>query len=440
MKRAWLLGLLIGCGPSGYERETLLDPQTCKSCHPDHYREWSGSMHAYAADDPVFLAMNQKGQRETNGALGDFCVKCHAPMAVREGATTDGLNLAEVPRPLKGVTCFFCHTVEAIEGDHNNPLVLSEDPIMRGAIGDPVDNEAHEAEYSALHDRTSPQSATLCGPCHDIVNPNGVPIERTYTEWKGSLYAHDTPRELQTCGRCHMAGRDGLAAEYPGVKSRRVTNHMMAAVDVALTSWPEIDAQTQEVQRLLDPTLFNQICVTRVAGGLEVEIDLENFAAGHAFPSGSTSDRRVWVELVASLEGQPTFESGVVADGDRLVDLVDPNLLRLGDRFYDGDGNEVHDFWKAARYEGQLLIAPTAIPPDPRYVNPHFKKKYTVPGLADRIVMRVRVQPIGLDVLDELIASGDLDPVIRARMPTFDLAASRVEWSTDLGEGCFPEI
>ena len=50
-------------------------------------------MHAFASRDPVFRAMNQRGQRETNGELGDFCVKCHAPMAVLDKQTTDGLNL-----------------------------------------------------------------------------------------------------------------------------------------------------------------------------------------------------------------------------------------------------------------------------------------------------------------------------------------------------------
>ena len=49
-------------------------------------------MHAYASDDPVFRAMNQRAQRETSGALGDFCVKCHAPMAVQKALTTDGLE------------------------------------------------------------------------------------------------------------------------------------------------------------------------------------------------------------------------------------------------------------------------------------------------------------------------------------------------------------
>ncbi|MFS8068718.1 MAG: multiheme c-type cytochrome, partial [Byssovorax sp.] len=56
--------------------EELMDPQACVRCHEEHVRAWSGSMHAYAAEDPVFVAMNARGQRETNGALGDFCVKC----------------------------------------------------------------------------------------------------------------------------------------------------------------------------------------------------------------------------------------------------------------------------------------------------------------------------------------------------------------------------
>ena len=47
--------------PSTYSREKLLDPATCKDCHKKYYAEWSGSMHAYASKDPVFLAMNARG-------------------------------------------------------------------------------------------------------------------------------------------------------------------------------------------------------------------------------------------------------------------------------------------------------------------------------------------------------------------------------------------
>ena len=79
------------CGddqPASRPRAELLDPLTCKECHAKHYDEWSGSVHAYASRDPVFLALNRRGQEETAGALGSFCVKCHAPMAVAEGAPT----------------------------------------------------------------------------------------------------------------------------------------------------------------------------------------------------------------------------------------------------------------------------------------------------------------------------------------------------------------
>src|SRR3954462_5050280 len=93
-------------------REQLLDPNSCASCHPKQYADWAGSMHAYASHDPVFLAMNKRGQRETQGTLGDFCIKCHAPMALREGKTTDGLNIESVPAQYRGVTCFFCHSVD----------------------------------------------------------------------------------------------------------------------------------------------------------------------------------------------------------------------------------------------------------------------------------------------------------------------------------------
>src|SRR5258708_18031752 len=127
-----LLGAVAACaacssgggedqGPT-YTRERLMDPNTCKECHADHFTEWSGSMHAYSSTDPIFRAMNERGQKETSGALGDFCVNCHAPLAVREKATTDGTNLDTVPASLQGVTCYFCHQVTDVTGTHNNPL------------------------------------------------------------------------------------------------------------------------------------------------------------------------------------------------------------------------------------------------------------------------------------------------------------------------------
>ena len=96
--------LLSGCkeAPKEPERltvEQLKNPETCMSCHPIHYREWKASMHAYASDDPVFLAMNELGQQETN-ARGRLRRKCQHPLAVKDGLTM----LAETSRSCPIIT------------------------------------------------------------------------------------------------------------------------------------------------------------------------------------------------------------------------------------------------------------------------------------------------------------------------------------------------
>jgi hypothetical protein len=101
-------------------------------------------MHAYASDDPVFVAMNKRGQRETGGALGTFCVQCHAPMAVELGLTTGAdFDPAQLPATARGVTCYFCHNVKAVQDTHNNGLVLAGDQTMRGGLSGPASSPAH---------------------------------------------------------------------------------------------------------------------------------------------------------------------------------------------------------------------------------------------------------------------------------------------------------
>jgi len=177
-----------GAGQSGPPGRTLMtaaqarDPKACMKCHPNHYTEWQASMHAYASRDPVFLAMNARGQRETNGQLGDFCVKCHAPMAVIDGKTKDGLNLPDLPDEVKGITCYFCHNATSVEGTHNATVKLANDATMRGPIEHPKQPGVHKAEYAPMFNGDLLESSSFCGGCHDIVTPNGVHLERTFDE------------------------------------------------------------------------------------------------------------------------------------------------------------------------------------------------------------------------------------------------------------------
>ncbi len=434
---------LVACDDGGETApltfEQTLDPAACKDCHPDHYRQWSGSMHAYAATDPVFRAMNARGQRETGGALGDFCIQCHAPLAVQLGYTTDGLNLDEVPAHLHGITCAFCHSVEAVEGTHNNPLRLAMDGVMRAGVRDPVDSP-HRAAYSPLHDRDDLRSSALCGACHDVVTPAGVHLERTYKEWQDSLYNSTNPAQRNTCNDCHMPGRTAPIADVAGVPVRRQHDHSMPGVDTALVDFPEREAQHALVQRELNTLLVAELCVLPRSGGAEVELSLENVAAGHGVPSGAALDRRFWVELRAFAGEGLVYESGVVGDGEPVAYLEDPDLWLLRDRAYKADGSEAHMFWDVA----EVISDPLPAPPQsadalPGFGGQHVVRRYVVfdpedPRTPDRITMRVRARAIGLDVLDDLIESGDLDPAIRDAMPTFDLAGTVLTWTPEAAE------
>jgi hypothetical protein len=420
--------------PTMLSSEQLLDPAVCQSCHPDQYSEWAGSMHAYSTKDPMFRAMNRRGQRETNGTLGSFCVQCHAPLAFKRGATTDGLNLDSLPDNLHGITCFFCHSAQSVDGTHNNPLNLASDGVLRGSFADVFTaGIPHKAAYSELLDRDTESSAEMCGSCHDIHAPPGGDIERTLSEWKSSVFAQIRGA---TCSQCHMPQSTEMkpVANVPGAPLRRTHSHAFPAVDLALTDFPDKDNQRNLVEAFLKTTLQTAICVEPFAGGAKVGILVDNVATGHFWPSGAAQDRRAWAEVIAYSGSNVLYSSGVVPDGANLVTQADPDLWLLRDCMFDANGSEVAMFWLAASYESNTLpVKVTFDPSDPRFYSTHKIRFFPPSGAPilpspDRITVRFRMQPVGTDVLDDLVNSGDLDPAIRAAMPTLQVG-DMLEWT-----------
>ncbi|MGH7436703.1 MAG: multiheme c-type cytochrome, partial [Polyangiaceae bacterium] len=493
MRSAWsvwigtaALGLgLTACGQSasssppadaglpfdGGSRDALLDPETCGSCHPQHFQDWVTSMHAKAADDPVFLAMNARGQRETGGKLGDFCVKCHAPLAVRDGLTKDGLNLAALPSKYHGVTCFFCHSIDSVDGGSNAAVGTATDLVMRGEIRDPGPNSVHRAAYSAFLDKDSPQSAAACGACHDIVVPpglddvgdagdDGAAIERTFAEWKASGFGNSA--DPITCGAssCHMvesAARQPIAETtgYQGVnppRNRLFHGHDFAAIDVPLEAGTDAAAaESAGVQALLSNALQGDLCVTG-RGGIRVVVDLPNI--GHDFPSGAAQDRRLWAEVVAYKGGSVVYQSGVVPFGNPAFDAgADPDLWVMRDCIFDPQGAEVNMFWQAAGPTDDNGLTPQASidMTTPGSFNGGRVQSFPrsgmpLPSVPDRVTLKVWVQPVGSEVLADLVDSGDLDPSVAAAMPRFPVviapppnpgAASdgTLEWTPQVAAG-----
>ena len=414
----------------------LQDPSACAGCHASQVQEWQGSMHAFAAEDPIFVAMQKRAQRETNGQLGTFCAGCHSPIAVREGLTTDGSNLASLPAQKRGVTCYFCHSASDTTDAHNNATTLSDDLVLRGEIKDPKPNAFHASTYSALHDGDDLRASALCGTCHDVVTPAGVAVESSFAEWQRSLFSHDVAGQKLTCQGCHMPGRDGAVA--PGGPQRRVHDHSMPAVDVATIPFADAASQAAEVQSNLDPALVAKMCVRPPQQGDTVEVTLDNAFVGHNFPSGAAHDRRVWLELVAYQADKVVYQTGVFADGEEISVAKDPGVWLFGSTLRDKDKKVVPFLWQAASQETVALpFAVTSDPSDPAFY--HAKvRTFPVPASADRITMRVRIVAFGPEILAELVRSGDLDPAVAKKVVPLSLGGTTLEWKTALGYKCVP--
>jgi len=458
---ALLVVLIAACGgnDTALSVEQLRDPATCAECHPQHFTQWSGSMHAYASEDPVFVALNKRGQRDTDNKLGDFCIKCHAPMAVELGLT-NGIDYdpAMLPAGAKGITCYFCHNVESVGELHNNGLVLANDQTMRGGVKDPIKNSAHFSKYDAKMDSDANESE-MCGSCHDIVVPeaiNGVPgglaIERTFLEWQTSFFATDKrPGIHLTCGSCHMISKTDVIAdgENLDVPSRNFGfhEHMWPAIDQALIPFPETAAQAEAIARDLDPSVAiigaiplgenaptGGICVNPGQGG-QIVVRIDGLGIGHKFPSGAAQDRRTWIELIAyDAANIVVFSSGIVPDQMDPEETNDPNLKFHWDQTFKADNTPSHFFWDAVRSDdSKLLLQPTTLDKNSPAFDHSMKHEYKPLGglinQIDHIEVRLRVRPFPFVMLRDLVDSGDLDASFLDKIPTLDVSSTMRVWN-----------
>jgi len=445
VKRVVITVALAACTHPKDPVAELEDPSTCMQCHPKHYTQWSGSMHAYASDDPVFVAMHKRGQRETAGALGTFCVQCHAPMAVALGIV-DANNAASfdpttLPPTARGVTCYFCHDAEKTIADHNNGLVLALDQTMRGGASNPppADTPAHNSAFSDFTAGTLKNDGSMCGSCHDVVTPSppspmAVALERTFEEWKTTFFAtlHDAQHHL-SCANCHMVASKDLIAQGPGLnvvpRDNGFHDHFFPGIDQALTAWPQTDAMTAEVAGILDPAVNitgatpltgppipGGICLQPLNGN-EITVRIDSQSLGHLFPSGAAQDRRAWLEVIAyDASNNVLFSSGVVPDGMDPEDITDPNLLGLWDTIFKADNSPALFFWEVDHETSNLLKAPL-FPGMDHSSNP----SYIVGAIAnqiDHITARILVRPLNFKLLHALEQSGDLDPSVETQMKT----------------------
>lgn len=349
--------------------------EDCRGCHPDQVEQWEGSMHAYAAKDPVMTAINFAGQMAYVNAIDQGCVKCHAFLSSRAGETPWGAYDVETisPQGQEGITCDVCHMVESIGAIQNGEINLTTERVRHGTIRDPEPNAFHESKYQSLLERSE-----FCGVCHDIDNGHGLLFEATFKEWRDGGFAETG----KTCGDCHMQEYTGRAT--PTSPVRTLHDHSMPGTDLAFID--NFPGKTEQLQMVTD-LLENSLSATLTAPGTATVDQLYSFSAtftndktGHNVPSGATFLREVWAAVtVIDAAGDTLYSSGMLDANDDIMDddsefpERDADLFNLQSTMLRADSSKTWAPWEIA-----YLVDPTLKAGDSREADYSF----TVPGTA----------------------------------------------------------
>ena len=349
-----------------YDPDSFDDVKNCAGCHPEHYDEWHGSTHAYAATNPVMWAGSEHVGLTTSEPR--FCVGCHAPIAtltasVPPNVVLDGIT--DLPAAAqRGVSCTTCHRLYDVYNGVNQFTQCAD--YYFGSIEDPVAGGYHGSEYDDLHTQ-----ALACRSCHNVENLQHVQVEFTYSEWdlqNRLLGGTDEAPAIQTCQDCHMPAYDGKAAV--GGPDRTVHRHRFVGGEVPLVPFPDSHRHFREVEALMRTAAEIEIAPELSGGWLMVGV--QSLVEGHSIPTGTSFNRQVWVELyVTGADGTLYLSSGDLdAQGDlrdensALEPGGDPYMVRGGGVFRsyltDSADQPTFDFASAAAHYESDTLGPLA--------------------------------------------------------------------------------
>ncbi len=338
--------------------ELFEPPELCKGCHPEIYRQWKGSMHSNAWNDPIYLALMRASSKATNGLTDNLCIGCHTPIGLTTGeATPAGERLGEIAR--NGVQCDFCHNISAATGIGNGSFVLTPRkygrPLKFGPFKD-AKSPYHDTAYSELH--TVPE---LCGTCHNVTHPfNRVPLERTYDEWKDSPYA----AEGIGCQECHMTPGPGYKknpgrAATGGKEREHIFTHYFVGGNTMVPAMLGSELHAKLATEMLQGAARMEIISVRnVRPGstATVVIRVHNSGAGHKLPTGFPEGREMWVDFRAlDGKGKEFYRLGRLDGAGSPEQGAHTFKVELGDN----EGNIIDlEVWKATRVLHDSRILP----------------------------------------------------------------------------------
>ena len=211
-----------GCFPSA---------KTCAKCHEKIYNEWSCSSHAYANISPMFQKFEQRITEVSQGTVGYFCLRCHAPVGTTMSLPRDLPVWKQPAVSREGITCVACHRVNQRYAKSNGErrLVPGDEfaPIYGGKGGVGVAEAiAHKDQYkvkTSADDKGPGQNihtegryfdqiarAEYCTTCHQVAVHPGIKLEVVWEQYRAS----PAYRQGITCQDCHMGKVPGLPSGY----------------------------------------------------------------------------------------------------------------------------------------------------------------------------------------------------------------------------------
>ncbi len=241
-----------------FEEKNYPSAITCKTCHPDHYREWSVSAHAYSQVSPVFNAFHGAVVALTNGTNGDFCIRCHTPIGMNREEPEFISNMDRHPASREGITCIVCHRLAKPFGKTSGRLAIVKGDLFDPMYGPTGNKELKRVigsgEYNVNTNRAIDSrnihtdvivleqisTSGFCGTCHDVNLVNGFRLEEAFSDYKTSPASGNGV----SCQDCHMGLIPGKASGYAQApaakiggketKPRKRTNHMFAGPDYSV--------------------------------------------------------------------------------------------------------------------------------------------------------------------------------------------------------------
>ncbi|HEX4961964.1 MAG TPA: multiheme c-type cytochrome [Thermoanaerobaculia bacterium] len=212
--------------------------RVCGQCHPNQYKQWSISSHAYANVSPMFNKFEQRINDISRGTVNYFCIRCHASVGTALAERRDIAWWDRSGAAKEGITCVTCHRVGEGYGKVNGARRITPGPIHEPVFGpfdslgglkaitnarengilvtiDEPDKPAEgDKKWIRMH-QTAIQSelivkSELCVTCHQVAVHPGIKLETVWEEYRASPAA----KEGITCQNCHMSKFPGQNAGY----------------------------------------------------------------------------------------------------------------------------------------------------------------------------------------------------------------------------------